>query len=165
MTIFPTMTKKTKKKRFDPLFRFLRHPLFPFRHLISVRRALAGIGLFVMAAAVCAFESPGALQKSDGSHAHDFVIFATAFNDQGFALYGARTRLRREDEKKFRWEATSDHQGEFAFRVPEGQEYEMVIEARGFQTQTRKIDAREGNRVDLTIHMEPQTKSGAGGKP
>lgn len=132
---------------------------------MTVRRAIAGIGLFVMAAGVCAFQPSRALQKSDGAHTHDFVIFATVFNDQGFALYGARTRLRREDEKKFRWEATSDHQGEFAFRVPEGQEYEMVIEARGFQTEMRKVDAREGNRVDLTIRMEPQTKSGAGGKP
>lgn len=164
MTIFPTMTKKTKKKTLDPLFRFLRHPLFPFRHLISMRRMIAWMGLFVMAAGVCAFEPTGALQKSGGSHAHDFVIFVTVFNDQGFALYGARTRLRREEEKKFRWEAMSDHQGEFAFRVPPNAEYEMTVEARGFQTQTRKIDAREENQVDLTIRMEP-AKSGPGGKP
>ena len=117
-----------------------------------------------MAAGVCAFE-PAAARQSVDSHARDFVIFATVFNDRGFALYGARTRLRREEEKKFRWETMSDHQGELAFRVPEGQQYEMVVEARGFQTQTRKIDARQGNRAELTIHMEPQTKSGAGGKP
>ena len=53
----------------------------------------------------------------------------------------------------------SDHQGELAFRVPQGAEYEMTIEARGFKTQTRKIDAREDNRADLTIRMEPQTES------
>ena len=165
MTIFPTMTKKTKKKRFDPLFRFLRHPLFPFPHLKFVRCMIAWIGLLAMAAGVCAFEPATTPQKAGASHAHDFVIFVTVFNNQGFALYGARTRLRREEEKKFRWEAASDHQGELAFRVPEGQQYEMVVEARGFQTQTRKIDAREENQVDLTIRMEPQTKGGAGGKP
>jgi hypothetical protein len=98
-------------------------------------------------------------------HAHDFVIFATVFNDRGFALYGARTRLRRLGEKKFRWEAMSDHQGELAFRVPPGAEYEMMIEARGFQTQTRKIDARQDNREDLTIRMEPQAQPPASQAP
>ena len=108
-------------------------------------------------------------QASSGSHAHEYVIFATVLNDRGFALYGARTRLRRADEKKFRWEAMSDHQGELAFRVPPGAEYEMTVEARGFKTETRKIDTREQNRVDLTIRMEPQAdargNSAAGGKP
>jgi hypothetical protein len=59
----------------------------------------------------------------------------------------------------------SDHQGELAFRVPQGAEYEMTIEARGFKTQTRKIDAREDIQADLTIRMEPQTDAGTGGKP
>jgi hypothetical protein len=35
----------------------------------------------------------------------------------------------------------------------------MTIEARGFKTQERKIDAREDNRADLTIRMEPRTAS------
>ena len=91
------------------------------------------------------------------------------FTDRGFALTGARARVRRSEEKKFRWEAMSDHQGELAFRVPQGAEYEMTIEARGFKTQTRKIDAREDNQADLTIRMEPltepQTEKGKGGKP
>jgi hypothetical protein len=41
------------------------------------------------------------------------------FTDQGFALPGARVRVRRADEKKPKWEATSDRRGEFAVRVPE----------------------------------------------
>jgi hypothetical protein len=67
----------------------------------------------------------------------------------------------------------SDHQGEVAFRVPPGAEYELVIEARGFKTETRKIDAREDNQADLTIRMQsqkashtaPKTETEAGGKP
>jgi hypothetical protein len=58
----------------------------------------------------------------------------------------------------------SDHQGEVAFRVPPGAEYELTIEARGFKTETRKIDAREENETDLTIRMAPQKDSGTGGK-
>ena len=59
----------------------------------------------------------------------------------------------------------SDHQGELAVRVPQDAEYEMTIEARGFKTETRKINTREDNRADLTIRMQPQTDAGAGGKP
>lgn len=113
------------------------------------------------------------VQASSTPHAHDFVIFTTVFTDQGFALHGAHTRLRRVEEKKFRWEATSDHQGELAFRVPQGAQYEMAVEARGFKSQTRKIDATQGLRADLTVRMEPLAGSpaatpaqpAAGGKP
>jgi hypothetical protein len=130
------MTKrKTKKKRFDPLVPSFRHPLSLLDHLIPVRSTVALLGLLCAAAAAFALQPARAPQSSGGSHAHDFVIFATVFNDRGFALYGARTRLRREAERKFRWEAMSDHSGELAFRVPPGEEYEMVIEARGFETQ------------------------------
>jgi len=100
-------------------------------------------------------------QSSSKSHAHDFVIFATVFTAHGFALPGARVRVRRADEKKFRWEAMSDRQGELGIRVKQGAEYEVTIEARGLKPQTRKVDAREGNRQDLTFQMEPLT----GGKP
>jgi hypothetical protein len=157
--------KKTKKKRFDPLFQIFRHPLPPFGHLTFARLTIAFIGLVWLAGAAFAFEPAGGAQNSSGSHAHDFVIFATVFTDHGFALPGARARVRRSEEKKFRWEATSDHQGELALRVPQGAEYEMTIEARGFKTETRKIGTREDNRADLTIRMEPQTEKGTGGKP
>jgi hypothetical protein len=157
--------KKTKKKRFDPLFDFFRHPLSPFGHLIIVRLTIAFAALVCLAGAAFAVEPAGGAQNASGSHAHDFVIFATVFNGQGFALPGARARVRRSEEKKFRWETGSDHQGELAFRVPRGAEYELTIEARGFKTQTRKIDTRVDNRADLTIRMEPQTEAGTGGKP
>lgn len=161
--------KKTKKKRFDPLFRYFRHPLSPFGHLTFVRLTIALAGLVWLAGAMFAFEPAGGAQNSTGSHAHDYVIFVTVFTDRGFALTGARARVRRSEEKKFRWEGMSDHQGEVAFRVPQGAEYEMTIEARGFKTQTRKIDAREDIQADLTIRMEPltgsETEKGTGGKP
>ena len=100
-------------------------------------------------------------QNQANSHAHDFVIFATVFTDQGFALPGARVRVRLADEPKFRWEAVSDRRGELGIRVKQGAEYELTIEARGFKTQTRPIDAREGNQEDLTLRMERASE----GKP
>jgi hypothetical protein len=169
-------TKKTKKKRFDPLFHFFRHPLCPFGHLTFVRVTVALVCLVWVAGATFVFVPVLGAQSSSNSHVHDFVIFATIFTDKGFALPGARVRVRRSEEKKFRWEAISDHQGELAFRVPQNAEYEMTIEARGFKTQTHKIDARDDNRTDLAIrmelltepqaepHTEPHSEPGTGGK-
>jgi hypothetical protein len=162
------MTKKTKKKRFDPLFDFVRHPPSPFGHLTYVRLTIALLGLACILGANFAFEPTGAAQDSSVSHAHDFVVFATVLNDQGFALFGVRARIHRVEEKKYRWEAMSDHQGELGIRVPQNAEYELTIQAHGFETQTRRIDTRQGNRADLTIRMQPQTSprtvKGSGGK-
>ena len=130
-----------------------------------MRLTIVLFGMICLAGATFAIEPGYSAQNSSGSHAHDFVIFATVFNDQGFAFLGARARVRHTEEKKFRWEAASDHQGELAFRVPPSAEYELTIEARGFKPETRKIDAREDNQADLTIRMEPQTDTGTGGKP
>jgi hypothetical protein len=151
------MTRKRKKKRFDALFAFFRHPLSLFGHLTHVRLTVALALFLCLAGAALAIEpQPASAQNSNGSHAHDFVIFTTVFTDKGFALFGARVHVRREGDKKFKWEAVSDHQGELAIRVPQGAEYEVTVEARGFKTETRKIDTREDNRADLTIRMEPQ---------
>jgi hypothetical protein len=138
-----------------------------------VRLTIAFVALSWLAGAMLVFEPAAGAQDSSKSHSRVFVIFTTVFTEQGFALPGARVRVRRSDEKKFRWEGASDHQGEVAFRVPPGAEYELAIEARGFKPQTRKIDAREDNQMDLTIRMEPQTAAhaepqkdaGSGGKP
>ena len=121
------------------LFDFFRHPLSPFGHLTIVRLIDCSRRTWLcLAGAISCFAPAGGAQISGSSHAHDYVIFATVFNDRGFALSGARARVRRAEEKKFRWEAMSDHQGELAFRVPQGAEYELTIEARGFKTQTRQ---------------------------
>jgi carboxypeptidase family protein len=164
-TILRTMTKrKTKKKRFDSLFDLFQHPLASFGHLTFMRLTIAVVGLVWLAGAGFAFEPSVAAQSSSGSHARVFVIFTTVFTDQGFAFSGARARVRRSDQKKFRWEGVSDHQGEVAFRVPPGAEYELTIEARGFKPETRKVDAREDNQADLTIRMAPLTDARTGGK-
>jgi len=157
-----------KKKITDPYFLFFRHPIFPSWNPTYVRLTIALVGLVFLAGTATAYGRPGAPQDSNKSHAHDFVIFTTVFTEQGFALPGASVRVRRTDEKKFRWEAVSDRRGEFALRVPQDSEYEMTVEAHGYKMQTRKVNASDGNRADLTIRMEPQSEphsgSGNGGK-
>ena len=107
---------------------------------------------------------PAAVSSSSrkkSSHASDFLILGTAFTDKALALPGAQLRVRRAAEKKFRWETYTNSRGEFAVRVPQGLQYEVVIAAKGFAVQTHPIDARSGISEDhLVFRMEPV----AGGK-
>jgi hypothetical protein len=106
---------------------------------------------------------PAAVSSSrkKSSHASDFLIIGTVFTDKAFAFPGVQLRVRRATEKKFRWETYTNSRGEFAVRVPQGLQYEMVIAAKGFAVQTRMIDARSGiSEDDVVFRMEPV----AGGK-
>jgi len=164
-TTWPRMKRKrTKKRKFELSLQFFGYPFPPLDHLNNIWRTIILLVLVCPALMIGGVSVPslaGSSQKQSNSHAHDFVIFATVFSQQGFALPGARVRVRRADEQKFRWEAMSDRRGELGIRVKQGAEYEMTVEARGFKSQTRKVDAREGDSEDLTFQMEQI----AGGKP
>lgn len=165
---------KRKRSSSNSLLCFARH-LFPRwnhpipRMLIQLAALLLSVAGFVLSASANrATAAPAALgsvirdaQSGKGSHENDFLLFGTVFTEKGFALPGAQIRVRRAGERKARWEARSDRRGEFAVRVPRGAEYEMSISAAGYQEQTRKIDARTGNREDLVFRLQPAS----GGKP
>jgi hypothetical protein len=164
MTTLRRMTKTTRKKRkSDPPasgLKISRHPFSPAGHLSGMWRMALLLALAWSTGSISAPAAPASAQSSSKSHSHDFVIFATVFTSEGFALPGARVRVRRADEKKFCWEAMSDHQGELGIRVPQDAQYELAVDARGYQPQTRKVDAREGDREDLTLRMEPLAAGG-----
>ena len=90
------------------------------------------------------------------SHADDFLIRGTVFNDKALSAPGVQLRIRRAGDKKFRWEGYTNSRGEFAVRVPQGAAYEMVIRAKGFTEQTRTIDAKSGgNEQSIAFRLEP----------
>src|SRR5713226_6604544 len=92
------------------------------------------------------------------SHANDFLIRGTVFTDKALSFPGVQLRIRRVGEKKFRWESYTNSRGEFAVRVPQGSNYEMVIHARGFAEQTRAVDAKAGvNEESVVFRMQPAT--------
>jgi len=110
-------------------------------------------------------QSPPASPEQSGkqrySHANDFLIEGTVFNDKGLSFPGVQLRFRRMDEKKYRWETSTASRGDFAVRVPQGSQYEMVVHAKGFADQTRTVDAKSGgNEQRMVFRMEPA----AGGK-
>jgi len=99
--------------------------------------------------------------KKKYSHVNDFLIRGTVFTDKALSFPGVQLRIRKAGEKKFRWESYTDSRGEFAVRVPQGSDYEMVVRAKGFTQQTRAIDAKTGvNEESMVFRMQPS----AGGK-
>ncbi len=129
-----------------------RHLFHPARH--PTLWALCGALLWCATAAAFATAGPGREQKRKGP-AEDFLVFGTVFNQQGLSLPGAEAGIRRAGEKNIRWRGRSDRRGEFAIRVPHGAEYELTVEARGFEKQERKVDARHAQREDFTFRMQP----------
>ena len=97
--------------------------------------------------------------KQKYSHANDFLIRGTVFTDKAMAFPGVELRIRRSGEKKFRWHDQTNSRGEFAIRVPQGVQYEMVVHAKGFAEQNRTIDAHTGSgENNLVFRMEPMKK-------
>jgi hypothetical protein len=91
-----------------------------------------------------------------GKHANDFLVIGTVFTDKAYALPGAHIRVRRTGEKKFRWETYTNSRGEFAFRVPQGGEYEIVIIAKGFADQNESVSTKSGISEDTVVYrMQP----------
>jgi carboxypeptidase family protein len=94
--------------------------------------------------------------KSKSSHANDFLLRGTVFNEKGLSFPGAQLRIRRSSEKKFRWETYTNSRGEFAVRVPQGAEYEIVVRSKNFTEQTRTLDTKTGAREQsIVFRMEP----------
>jgi hypothetical protein len=105
--------------------------------------------------------APSKPSKKKYSHVNDFLIRGTVFTDKALSFPGVQLRIRRAGQKKFRWESYTNSRGEFAVRVPQGSDYEMVVRAKGFAEQVRIIDAKTGgNEKSMVFQMQPT----AGGK-
>lgn len=90
------------------------------------------------------------------SHANDFLIRGTVFNAEALAFPGVQLRIRRAGEKKFRWQDYTNSRGEFAIRVPQDAQYEMIVRAKGFAEQAKTIDAKSGiSDTNVVFRMEP----------
>lgn len=90
------------------------------------------------------------------SHANDFLISGTVFNEKALSFSGVELRIRVAGEKKYRWDSYTNSRGEFAVRVPQGASYEIVVRVKGFEEQTRTVDAKKGgNEETIVFRMQP----------
>jgi len=142
-------------------------PHMLFRTIVSLA------ALFLFATCFAAAEQQPASTQSDPqsgsssskskprySHANDFLVRGTVFNEKALSLPRAQLRIRRSGDKKFRWESRANSRGEFAMRVPQGAEYELVVHVKGYADMARPVNAKEGSDGNYVFRMEP-----LGGKP
>lgn len=92
------------------------------------------------------------------------LIFGTIWGPDDRPVYGVHVEMRRAAEKKVRWDAYSDHHGEFAFRVPPGKtEYLVRANLKGYKSQDGrqlqapedvKVQVENDERVDIGVHLK-----------
>jgi hypothetical protein len=86
------------------------------------------------------------------------LIFGTLWGPGQRPVYGVRMKLRRADEKKIRWEAVSDHRGEFAFRVPVVKaDYVLVPDGKpshGKPMPETSIHVEGDERIDIGVRLQ-----------
>lgn len=91
------------------------------------------------------------------------LIFGTVWGPDNHPLYGVKVKMRRESESKARWELYSDHNGEFAQRVPAGKiDYVVWADLKGYKSPTGKplqgqevkVHVEYDERVDIGLHLK-----------
>jgi hypothetical protein len=132
---------------------FVSSPLSP---RASCRFVLIGL-LFCIATV---FATPLATAGSRKSEKPYALIFGTVWSPENHPVYGVRVRIGRANDKKPRWELISDHNGEFAQRVPAGKaDYLVWAEPKG-------IKSSDTNRLrvgtEVTVHIEYDERADIG---
>ena len=145
--------KKLKTAICRRLCTILALSLLPSR--LACRFVLIGLLLFA-GTAIAVRPATAAWKKSEKPYA---VIFGTVWSPDNHPLYGVRVKIRRADDKP-RWELYSDHNGEFAQRVPAGKaDYLVRADLEGYKYNDNK-QLRVGTEV--TVHIEYDERADIG---
>jgi hypothetical protein len=97
--------------------------------------------------------SHGTSQKVDPRKPYA-LIFGTVWGPDNQPVYGAKVQIRPADRKKAKWELYSDHQGEFAQRVPAGQaDYIVWVDTKDL----KRVKSSSGKQLqsgqEVTVHI------------
>ncbi len=105
-------------------------------------------------------------QESSNKHQSKispFLILGTVFNEKGYAFPGVQVKIRRKGEKKTRYDLNTDYRGEFAVRVPDGIEYEVVVTQKKYKEQSQEVVANmQDVQKRLTFKLETVAPSKSG---
>jgi len=110
---------------------------------------------------LCAASAGAAGTPPDHKHDQPYaLIFGTVWGPDDRPLYGVKVRIRRASEKKPRWELYSDHNGEFALRVPAAKaDYVIWADLKGYKSPSG-IQLHQDE--DVTVHVEYDEKVDTG---
>jgi hypothetical protein len=113
--------------------------------------ALAVVGLAVPARAGCSQMDP---RKPYA------LIFGTVWGPDDRPVYGIHVKIRRADQKKAKWDLYSDHQGEFALRLPAANaDYVVGADLKGVKT----LNGKQLHLVEeVTVHIEADERQDIG---
>ena len=92
------------------------------------------------------------------------LIFGTVWTPDNRPLYGVKVKIRRANKKKAQWELYSDHNGEFAQRLPAGKaDYLVWADLKGYKFpngkqlqpgEEVKVHVEGDERVDIGLHLK-----------
>lgn len=108
-----------------------------------------------------AIASAGVSVRADSrQHARDpyALLFGTVYGPNDQPEYGVHIKIRRADQKRPKWEVMSDHQGEFAQRVPAGKaDYIITADVKTPKGQPKPeltIHVDNDERKDFVLHLK-----------
>ncbi len=160
------MRKKKRKPRTVTIPR-LNRPLPASAKLASSRRVPRWllIGFLLCCSSLCL--PPGLSAGQSSAHGHEkpyALIFGTVWGPEDHPLYAVKVKLRRDGEKKAKWEQYSNHEGEVAFRVPAGHAtYYVWADLKGYKLPDGsklqpgnevKVDVENDERSDFGLHLK-----------
>ena len=103
--------------------------------------------------------------KDQDAKKHYALIFGTVFGPDERPFYGARVLVHPQGKKHPKWELTSDHDGEFAVRVPPGPEdYVVEIQAEIVPVEDGKPPMHRKKRLQqqTTVHIIKEERQDIG---
>jgi hypothetical protein len=133
----------------------------PFVHLSSLH--LLSFLMIVLSLSDFAVRGHAAAAKQPKPKKDYALIVGTVWGPDDRPVYGVRVKIRRSQDKKAKWELSSDHHGEFAQRLPVGKaDYVVTADLKDFKPNDSKplhavqevtvhIDGDE--RVDIGLHL------------
>ncbi len=111
--------------------------------------------LALSVAPVTAASAPG--QRPDQPYA---LIFGTVWVPDNRPVYGVKVKIRRQEDKKARWELYSNHSGEFAQRVPAGKaDYVITADLKGFKP-PNSLPLHAGDEVQVHVEFDERVDTG-----
>jgi hypothetical protein len=123
---------------------------------------LLSAGLFTLP--VSAAPNPASSQPASPDREKPYaLIFGTVWGPDDHPIYGVKVKIRRAKDKKAKWELYSDHNGEFAQRVPAGEnDYILWADLKGFKlasgqrlrpVQEVTVHIYNDERQDTSLHL------------
>lgn len=121
----------------------------------------AALVLTVVLAGLTAARGTASPKHKDSRDQKNYaLIFGTVWGPDDRPVYGVKIKIRRADQKKPAWQLYSDHNGEFAQRVPAGKaDYVIWTDLKGFKSSEYK-SLHAGTEV--TVHIENAERADTG---